>query len=82
MFGWFEDDVLRSKDAKPQVFFSHKSIEDLVPKDYPIRALKNLLDEALEKLPSDFDQLYSHAARPSILPDQLLRTLLIQISSL
>jgi transposase len=78
--GWrVEGGVLRSKDTKQQVFFSYKSIEDRIPKDHPIRALKKLVDEPLEKLSDDFDRLYSNTGRPSIPPEQLLRALLIQI---
>ena len=79
MVGGFEDDVVRTKDTKQQVFFSYKSIEDRIPEDHPIRALKKSVDEALEKLSNDFDRLYSHTGRPSIPPEQLLRALLIQI---
>ena len=79
MVGGVEGGVLRSKDTKQQVFFSYKSIEDRIPKDHPIRALKQLVDEPLEKLSNDFDRLYSNTGRPSIPPEQLLRALLIQI---
>jgi len=79
MVGGFEDDAVRTKDTKQQVFFSYKSIEDRIPKDHPIRALKKLVDEALEKMSKDFGRLYSHTGRPSIPPEQLLRALLIQI---
>jgi len=74
-----EDGVLRSKDRKQQVFFSYKSIEDRIPQDHPIRLLRKLVDEALVKLSSKFDRLYSKTGRPSIPPEQLLRALLIQI---
>lgn len=70
---------LRSRDTKQQVFFSFKSIEDRIPNDHPIRALKKLVDDALDKLSRDFDCLYSKTGRPSIPPEQLLRALLIQV---
>ena len=79
MVSGIEDCAVRSKDAKQQVFFSYKSIEDRIPQDHPIRTLKMLVDEALAKLSADFDRLYSHTGRPSIPPEQLLRALLIQI---
>lgn len=79
MVGWFGDSALRSKDTKQQVFFSYKSIEDRIPQDHPIRALKKLVDEALANLSGDFDKIYSHTGRPSIPPEQLFRALLIQI---
>ena len=64
---------------KQQVFFSFKSIEERIPEDHPIRPLKKLVDEALEKLSKDFARLYSKTGRPSIPPEQLLRALLVQI---
>lgn len=70
---------MRSKDTKQQVFFSYKSIEDRIPQDHPIRPLKKLVDEALERLSRDFDRLYAKTGRPSIPPEQLLRALLLQI---
>jgi transposase len=79
MVSGFEAGALRTKDTKQQVFFSYKSIEDRIPENHPIRALKILVDEALAKLSDDFDRLYSHTGRPSIPPEQLLRALLIQI---
>lgn len=75
----FEVCVVRSKDTKQQVFFSFKSIEDRIPQDHPIRPLKKLVDEALERLSRDFDRLYAKTGRPSIPPEQLLRALLLQI---
>jgi transposase len=79
MVSGFEAGALRTKDTKQQVFFSYKSIEDRIPENHPIRALKILVDEALAKLSDDFGRLYSHTGRPSIPPEQLLRALLIQI---
>jgi transposase len=73
------DFAVRSKDAKQQVFFSYKSIEDRIPEDHPIRTLKVLVDDVLARLSPDFDRLYSHTGRPSIPPEQLLRALLVQI---
>lgn len=73
------DFAVRSKDAKQQVFFSYKSIEDRIPQDHPIRTLKVLVDDILARLSPEFDRLYSHTGRPSIPPEQLLRALLVQI---
>lgn len=70
---------MRSKDTKQQVFFSHKSIDERIPEDHPIRDLKKLVDEVLVRMSSEFDHLYSHTGRPSIPPEQLLRALLVQI---
>jgi transposase len=71
--------IVRSIDAKQQVFISFKSIEDRIPQDHPIRSLKKLVNQALGNLSKDFDRLYSKTGRPSIPPEQLLRALLLQI---
>ena len=52
--------------------------EAMVPLDHPLRAIRRLVNAALERLSPDFDQLHSPIGRPSIPPEQLLRALLLQ----
>jgi transposase len=54
------------------------SCEARVPGDHPLRAIRAIVDEALEVLSPDFEQLYSPIGRPSIPPEKLLRALLLQ----
>jgi transposase len=49
------------------------SLDDCIPRDHPIRTIKRLADTALARLSPRFDQLYAHAGRPSIPPEQLLK---------
>ena len=49
-----------------------------MPPDHPLRAIKQLLDRALERLSPDFAAIYSAIGRPSIPPERLLRALLLQ----
>ena len=58
--------------------FSYISLEDRVPADHPLRPMKHMVDQVLEQLSRDFDKLYSKHGRPSIPPEQLLKTLLLQ----
>jgi transposase len=58
--------------------FSYVSLEERVPKDHPLRAIRRITDRALEQLSPRFGALYVHFGRPSIPPEQLLRALLIQ----
>jgi transposase len=58
--------------------FSYISLEDRVPADHPLRPLKLLIDEVLERLSGEFDKLYSKHGRPSVPPEQLLKALLLQ----
>jgi transposase len=52
--------------------------EAMVPQNHPLRAIRPLVNAALERLSAAFDQLYSPIGRPSIPPEQLLRALLLQ----
>jgi transposase len=53
--------------------------EAMVPPDHPLRAIRPLVNAALEHLSPAFDQLYSPIGRPSIPPEHLLRALLLQV---
>jgi transposase len=59
--------------------FSYVSLEQRVPQEHPLRAIRKLTDEVLRSLNEDFDQLYSATGRPSIAPEYLLRALLLQV---
>jgi transposase len=73
------DAIVRKPEAKQNVLFSYKSIEDRIPEKHPIRTLKKLVDQALDCLDDDFEKLYSNVGRPSIPPEQLIRALLVQV---
>jgi transposase len=59
--------------------FSYVSPEQRVPKDHPLRAIRQLVDEILRGMSRDFDRLYATVGRPSIPPERLLRAQLLQI---
>lgn len=69
---------MRGADEQPGAMFSYVSLEERVPKDHPLRAIRRITDRALEQLSPRFGALYVHFGRPSIPPEQLLRALLIQ----
>jgi transposase len=48
-----------------------------VPATHPIREIKRLADEALRKLDSVFEAMYSSIGRPSIPPERLLKAQLL-----
>jgi transposase len=58
--------------------FSYVSLEERVPQDHPLRAIRHITDRALERLSPRFGTLYLHFGRPSIPPERLLRALLLQ----
>jgi transposase len=58
--------------------FSYVSLEERVPQDHPLRAIRRITDRALERLSPRFGTLYIKFGRPSIAPEKLLRALLLQ----
>ena len=69
---------MRGPDERQDVLFSYRSIEDRIPADHPLRALRRLVDPLLASLSPRFQELYAAGGRPSIPPEHLLRALLLQ----
>jgi transposase len=59
--------------------FSYVSLEKRVPRNHPLRDIRKMVDQALEKMHDAFAELYSHTGRPSIPPEYLLRASLLQV---
>ena len=59
--------------------FSYLSAEERVPAKHPLRAIREMVNEALLALSPVFDEMYAGFGRPSIAPEKLLRALLLQI---
>ena len=69
---------MRGADEQPGSMFSYVSLEERVPPDHPLRAIRRITDRALERLSPQFGSLYVKFGRPSIPPEKLLRALLLQ----
>src|SRR3990170_2497207 len=69
---------MRAVDDRSEGFFSYVRLEERVPADHPLRAIKALAEEALGSLNRRFEGLYSSMGRPSIPPEMLLRATLLQ----
>src|SRR5262245_5545883 len=69
---------MRGSDDQPGSMFSYVSLEERVPPDHPLRAIRRITDRALERLSPKFGALYVKFGRPSIPPERLLRALLLQ----
>lgn len=59
--------------------FSYVSPEERVPRDHPLRAIREMTDQILKQLSVEFEAMYSPLGRPSIPPEKLLRALLLQV---
>ena len=49
-----------------------------MPADHPLRAIRVMVDAALQRLSPQFEALYATTGRPSVAPEKLLRALLLQ----
>ena len=70
---------MRGKPQRQETMFSYVSIEDRIPADHPLRAMRRMVDPMLAELSPRFDDIYSSEGRPSIPPEYLLRALLLQV---
>src|SRR6516165_6239536 len=69
---------MRGWDVKSDALFSYVSCGARVPKDHPLRPIRQIVDKALAALSPEFEKLYAKLGRPSIPPERLLRALLLQ----
>jgi transposase len=69
---------MRGSDERSGALFSYVDLEARVPAGHPLRAIRAIVNEALDELSPTFARLYATVGRPSIPPEQLLRALLLQ----
>jgi transposase len=70
---------MRGDERDQDGMFSYISLEQRVPQDHPLRAVRKLTDAVLRPLSPEFDALYADSGRPSIAPEYILRALLLQV---
>ena len=70
---------MRGDDRQPDAMFSYVSAEQRVPKDHPLRAIRDRVEGVLRDMSREFDGMYATVGRPSIPPERLLRAQLLQI---
>ena len=70
---------MRGDEKQQSVMFSYIDLEQRVPSEHRLRAIRAMVDQALDDLSVHFDALYARRGRPSIPPEQLLRALLLQV---
>src|SRR6201982_1080703 len=69
---------MRGEDQRSEGIFSYVRLEQRIPADHPLRAIRDLVDASLRELSRDFGKLYAREGRPGIPPERLLRALLLQ----
>lgn len=53
------------------------NIEEQIPDDHPLREIKAVADQALQRMSRTFDRMYPKVGRPSVPPEQLLKAMLL-----
>jgi transposase len=74
-----KDGSMRGLDERSGELFSYVELEQRVPARHPLRAIRTIVNEALAALDEEFQAIYASTGRPSIPPEKLLRTLLLQL---
>jgi len=70
---------MRGPEPGQVVLFSYVALEERIPVEHPLRALKALVEPVLTELSPRFAPRYARTGRSSIPPEQLLRALLLQV---
>ena len=71
--------IMRGHDLHQDAMFSYLSPEQRVPQDHPLRPIRRMTDQALQRLSPRFERMYADIGRPLIAPEKLLRALLLQV---
>ena len=62
-----------------EALFTLSRLEDFVPAEHPLRAIRVLVNEALSRLNGLFNEIYADTGRASVAPEKLMRALLLQV---
>ena len=64
---------MRGPDIHQETLVGTVIAKQRVPKDHPLRPIREMVNEALANLDKDFNALYAESGKPSIPPEKLLR---------
>ena len=73
---------MRGADTFTESLFTMRKLEDFVPVEHPLRAIRRMINIALAKMDVLFSSMYEadiKGGRPSIAPEKLLRAMLLQV---
>jgi transposase len=69
---------MRGRDGIAGSLFSYGDLEKRVRPDHPLWVIRDIVNATLTAMSAEFDALYAADGRVSILPERLLRALLLQ----
>ncbi len=73
---------MRGADTFTESLFTMRKLEDFVPADHPLCAIRKMANAALSKMNGLFAGMYEadvKGGRPSVAPEKLLRAMLLQV---
>jgi transposase len=73
---------MRGADTFIESLFTMRHLDDFVPQNHPLRAVRKMVNQALKNIESLLSGMYAadiKGGRPSIAPEKLLRAMLLQI---
>ena len=70
---------MRGGEERQAGFIALTTLEDVVSDDHPLRAIRVMVDAALEEMSEELEALYASGGRPSVAPEYLLRAQLAEI---
>jgi len=68
---------MRGRREPQTTMLAFVDLEERVPRNHPLRVIKQFADHALAELSSVFDAMYATGGRPSIPPERLLKASLL-----
>src|SRR5216683_1035245 len=68
---------MRGEERQQRSMLMVLNLEQRVPRDHPLRRIKQLAETVLQLLSPSFDRMYSATGRPSIPPERLLKASLL-----
>jgi transposase len=68
---------MRGEERQQRSMLMVVNLEQRVPKEHPLRRIKQLAETVLQGLSASFDRMYRATGRPSIPPERLLKGLLL-----
>lgn len=71
--------VMRGADKTSGSLFGYVNLEARIPAPYPLRKIRQVVNEALASLDGELEALYTDFGCPSMTPERLIRASLIQI---
>ena len=72
-----EEALMRGRPHPQRRLLAIVKLEERVPKDHPLRRIKEVADAALERLSPEFDRMYASVGRASVPPERLLKASLL-----